>query len=99
MIDNFALLPGGSAANCAAVAAKLGAEVEFVGITGRDPLGQMLRDDLRANGVGLRYLRESAVSPGVIITLVGPNGERTFFSYRGANAVTPYGPLPPDLLD
>src|SRR4051812_3433379 len=92
IIDQFALLPGGSAANCAAVAASLGTDVEFVGLTGKDALGHMLRDDLVAHGVGVRHLRHVDQPSGAIVTLVGQDGERTFFSYRGANALAAYGP-------
>src|SRR5262249_61221689 len=58
IVDSLAFLPGGSAANCAAVAARLGAQVEFVGITGHDPFPGLLPDDLKKYGVGTRHLRE-----------------------------------------
>ena len=98
VVDRLVLLPGGSAANCAVAAARLGVAVTFIGITGRDPLSRMLAEDLRASGVDTRHLRQSAHLPGIIIAVNEASGERTFFSYRGANALTEYGPLPPDLL-
>ena len=55
---NLAFLPAGSAANCAVTAARLGAPVEFAGLTGRDHLTPMLLDDLRDAGVHYRHLHQ-----------------------------------------
>jgi len=90
--------PGGSAANCAVVAARLGVPVEFVGVTGSDYLAQMLSDDLCANGVSCQHLRQTTSPTAVIAVMVYPDGERTFYSFRGAAALAPYGPLPSDLI-
>ena len=98
IVDGLAFLPGGSAANCAATAARLGAQVEFMGITGRDPLPGLLVDDLKKYGVGTRYLREIAGAVGATIAIIGGAGERTFFSYRGAHSAISYGPTPSDLI-
>lgn len=90
--------PGGSAANCAVAAARLGAPVEFVGVTGSDYLAQMLIDDLQDNGVGVGHLRRTAGPTAVVAVMVNPGGERTFYSFRGAAMSVPYGPVPPDLI-
>ena len=45
--EHISLIPGGSAANCAVTAARLGMPVDFVGVTGSDHLAQTLVDDLR----------------------------------------------------
>jgi len=90
--------PGGSAANCAVAAARLGVPVEFIGVTGSDPLAQMLIDDLQDNGVGVQHLRRTAGPTAVIAVMVHPDGERTFYSFRGAAMSVPYGPLAPDLI-
>ena len=92
------ILPGGSAANCAIVAARLGARVEFVGVTGSDYLARMLIDDMQDNGVGVQHLRQTAEPTAVIAVMIHPGGERTFYSFRGAAISAPYGPIPADLI-
>src|SRR5438105_6673491 len=47
--------PGG-AANTAANLRSLGAEVEYLAIVGRDPVGALLREALRTRGVDDRWL-------------------------------------------
>jgi sugar/nucleoside kinase (ribokinase family) len=73
---------GGQAANVAAWAASLGADARFVGKRAADPAGRLVEDELRARGVEL-------VGPvvegrnGVVVSIVGPDGERTMTSDRG----------------
>jgi sugar/nucleoside kinase (ribokinase family) len=97
IVRQAAFMPAGSAANCAVTAARLRVSTQFVGVIGRDALGDVLFDDLKSNGVGVEYLRRAQTPTAVTIAVLDANGERTFFSYRGANA-SPYGMLPPDLL-
>ncbi len=87
VVDDLAILPGGSAANCAATAARLGVSVELIGVTGQDALSEILVADLAASGVGLAHLQRVEAPPGVIVAIISDPGERTFFSYRGANAL------------
>ena len=96
--SNITLLPGGSAANCAIVAARLGTPVDFVGVTGSDHLAQMLVEDMSANSVGIRYLRQTGGPTAVIVVIINPEEEQRFYSYRGAAASVPYGPIPPDII-
>jgi sugar/nucleoside kinase (ribokinase family) len=98
LAEQIELSPAGSAANCAAVAARLGAKVEFVGLTGRDALADLLIKDLRSFGVGLRHLRQAGGASAVVVAIVNGEGERTMYSQRGVNATHSYGPLPADLL-
>ena len=85
IVNAAALLPGGSAANCAAVAARLGASVAFIGVVGRDALGQSAIDDLRKAGVDTRWLHQVEQTTGVVVAVIDDAGEHTFLSYRGAN--------------
>ncbi len=98
IVDDLRLLPGGSAANCAAVAAALGAVVKFIGVTGRDPFGAMLLQDLEQHGVDTRALRQVAGPTAMVITIIERTGERTFLSFRGMAAVVPYGSLPTSIV-
>lgn len=98
IVHHLELLPGGSAANCAVTAARLGTLVEFVGVTGQDHLAQLLIEDLRDNRVGSQYLRQTTGPTAVCIDIIGKDGERTFYSFRGASATRRYGTIPPDLI-
>jgi sugar/nucleoside kinase (ribokinase family) len=84
---------GGQAANVAAWSAELGAEARFVGKRADDAAGRVVAEQLRGGGVDV-------VGPvvggrnGVVVSLVGADGERTMASDRG---VAP--DLVPDDLD
>jgi sugar/nucleoside kinase (ribokinase family) len=76
-----ARLPGGSAANVAALAASRG-PAAFVGRVGDDVLGDVLCRSMLESGVQLRVERGGRT--GSIVVLVGADGERTMFPDRGA---------------
>jgi ribokinase len=95
IVHDMKFMPAGSAANCAATAARLGIPTYFLGVTGSDPLANILVDDLVANDVNVNYLRRSGSPTGVTIAILGP--DRTFLSFRGANAL-PYGTIPTDII-
>lgn len=73
---------GGQAANVAAWAATLGAEARFVGKRAADEAGRIAAAELEAH-------RVDVVGPvaegrtGVVVALVGPDGDRTMASDRG----------------
>jgi ribokinase len=75
---------GGQAANVAAWVTALGEEARFVGKRAGDAAGRLVEDELRSRGVDL-------VGPvvegrnGVVVALVGPNGDRTMASDRGVS--------------
>jgi len=98
IVHDLAILPGGSAANCAVVAARLGTRVKFVGMAGDDDFGQMVRRALATDGVDLIALRQADGPTATVIALVDGSGERTFLSFRGVAASVPYGPLPDAIL-
>lgn len=74
-------VPGGSAANVAALAASSGSAA-FVGRVGDDVLGDVLCRSMLESGVELRVERGGRT--GSIVVLVGSDGERTMFPDRGA---------------
>src|SRR5919201_6725241 len=84
---------GGQAANVAAWAALLGARSRFIGKRADDAAGRIVDEQIRSYGVEL-------VGPvvagrnGVVVSVVGPDGDRTMASDRG---VAP--DLTPDELD
>src|SRR5437868_2245457 len=73
---------GGQAANVAAWAAELGAESRFIGKRGDDAAGRLVDEQLRGRGVDLVGPVVSGRN-GVVVSLVGPDGDRTMASDRG----------------
>ena len=73
---------GGQAANVAAWAASLGADVRFVGKRADDEAGRIAAEELRSHGVDV-------VGPvvegrtGLVLCIVGQDGDRTMASDRG----------------
>ena len=84
---------GGQAANVAAWAASLGADARCIAKRGDDPAGELVARELGSHGVEL----VGPVVPGstgVVVSLVGADGDRSMASDRG---VAPT--LAPDELD
>lgn len=74
--------PGGQAANVAAWAAELGASARFIGKTGADDAGELVRARLADYGVGVVGPIEGR--SGSICSLVSPGGDRSMAADRGA---------------
>jgi ribokinase len=80
-------LPGGKGANQAVAAARLGAQVEFVGRVGDDDAGRRLRDGLADEGVDVAHVTVDPDAPtGVALIAVDRAGENTIVVSSGANA-------------
>jgi len=80
----FDRYPGGKGANQAVAAARLGAQVEFVGSVGEDEFASEALAGLREAGVELD-LREGGIT-GVAVILVDDEGENQIVVAPGANA-------------
>ncbi|MDH6232088.1 ribokinase [Mesorhizobium soli] len=77
---------GGSATNTALILTRLGQPVRFIGRTGTDAWGDWCMAEMAAAGVETRWISRDAEEPTQLnIVVVGASGERTMFSYRGAN--------------
>ena len=74
--------PGGQAANVAAWAAGLGASARFLGKTGADDAGGLVRSKLTAYGVDVLGPIEGR--NGSICSLVSPDGNRSMAADRGS---------------
>lgn len=83
--------PGGKGANQAVAAARMGADVGFVGKVGDDAEGRMLTTALRDAGTSVTNLRVDEDRPsGVALIVVDTAGENTIVVSPGANrAVEP----------
>ncbi len=92
---------GGSAANVAVAAALLGAPTRLLARVGCDPAADVALRAAQSAGVDLSLLqRDPTLATGLCFAAISPNGERTFFSFRGANtALSPLSThdLPADI--
>jgi len=80
---------GGSAANTASALAKLGVGVRMIGRVGEDAWAEMALRALAGSGVDVSAVqRDAGAQTGLFFLPVTPDGERTMFGYRGANART-----------
>ncbi|MBW3085506.1 2-dehydro-3-deoxygluconokinase [Austwickia sp. TVS 96-490-7B] len=87
------LTRGGSAANVAAFAGPHH-PTRFMGCVGTDRTGQDLARDLRDHDVEVRLQQRGTT--GTIVVIVGPDGERSMLTCRGACARL--GPIDPQWL-
>ena len=76
---------GGKGANQAATAGKLGYSTAFVGQTGRDAAGGMLREALGACGVSLQHTPAVSAPTGQAVIILQPDGENSIIIVGGAN--------------
>ncbi|MDC1106132.1 adenosine kinase [Prolixibacteraceae bacterium] len=77
---------GGSVSNVVGALASLGVETGFVGSIGNDELGSFFVDSLSSIDVSL-FLKKNSSMTGLAISLVTPDGERTFATHLGAAAL------------
>lgn len=78
---------GGAGTNVATAIARLGARARLLARVGVDPAAEVALAAARREGVDLDAIqRDPALATGLCFAAVSPGGERTFFSYRGANA-------------
>ena len=78
---------GGVGANCALSLASWGVAPRMIGCVGHDVFGKYVLNVLREHMVdALRVQRTTAATTGMFYINVTPDGERTFFGGRGANA-------------
>jgi ribokinase len=85
----FSRVPGGKGANQAVAAARLGADVRFVGMVADDEIADEALAGLVEAGVdtsGLARLREPGAHTGVALILVDAEGENEIVVAPGANA-------------
>jgi ribokinase len=77
---------GGSGANAAVVAARMGCRVAFYSAIGQDANGRGLIEEIQRNGIATQFIKTVAgKASGMVFGMVTPDGERRLFCYRGAN--------------
>lgn len=78
---------GGSACNTAIALRRLGLDVAMIARVGADPLSSWALDEMRAAGVDVQHIRrDDDAMTGLCVIPISPDGERTMFTERGANA-------------
>ncbi len=87
----FHMSCGGKGANQAVMAARLGARVTMVTRIGGDPLGRMILENYRSQGVEMRHIvTDGSLSSGLALILVDEQGRNLLVHIPGANtALTP----------
>ena len=88
--------PGGQAANVAAWVVAVGGAARCVARRGDDPTGTALAAELVARGVELAGPTDGL--SGVVVSIVGPDGERTMASDRGTSTLLAPDDLRPEWL-
>lgn len=84
---------GGGATNVTAALALLGTPARLLARVGSDPAAEIALRVARAVGADLAAVQiDAALATGLCFAAVSPGGERTFFSYRGANVSFEFGP-------
>jgi len=76
---------GGSVSNTTLALKNLGGQVGFMGKAGNDKYGDFYLREMTDLDIEMHLIQENALS-GTAITLITPDGERTFCTYLGAAA-------------
>lgn len=98
-IQSLTILPGGAAANFATGLARLGSKVGLFGHVGDDPEGHTALRTLRKEKVDISRVRiEKGLRTGLVIILVGEEGQTMKLRYRGANSRLSPQDITPTLL-
>ena len=97
--DAYLARPGGCAYTTAIAAARLGAEVEFLGRIGTDFLGEALAERLAANGVGTRFTARRDDPATLAFVKRSPSGDARYAFYSKGAADRSLSPddVPPEL--
>jgi len=88
LCPTYTFRPGGKGANQAAIAARLGAEVKFIGAVGNDVFGKPVLAALGKAGVGIDDVKVVGETTGTAFVLVEESGENQIVVASGANLET-----------
>lgn len=87
LLPRFEMRSGGVGANMAFTLARWGVPVRLLGAVGRDWFGDLALGRLRQEGVDVSLVqRLENTLTGLVFIAVAPDGQRTMFGSRGANA-------------
>ncbi len=84
-IDSFNVFTGGGGGNTAVGFSRLGFQTSVVCETGRDSFSELVKSDLKKNGVATNLIiEEKKEQTGGSVILICPEGERSVLVHRGA---------------
>lgn len=87
--------PGGSAVNFCRLLNTLGLRSAFIGVAGKDSMGNMLEELLKAGGVEPKLVRKSEVQTNISFNMTSPSGNHIMCVAGTANAsLSPADVLP-----
>ncbi len=85
--EGIELIPGGKGANQAVAMGKLGADVEMIGVIGKDENGQLLLDNLNKMHVKHNKVKVDEETPtGIALIMVNESGDNSIVVIPGANS-------------
>jgi len=85
LLEEFAMRPGGGAANFAAACSKLGLKSGFIGCVGNDEFGKELLANLKRHGVDTSRIKIVDAPTGLVIAPSTAKGNHFLLAHRGAN--------------
>lgn len=98
LVDNAALVIGGSGVIFACGAAKLGLRVAFAGVVGDDNLGRFMCDELQSHGVDTSGVARLPDRPTGITVVLSGRTDRAMLTFPGATGELRRALLDADLL-
>ena len=98
LCDRADMRPGGKGANQAYAAARAGARTVFVGCTGDDPFGSVVRAALEHAGCDTSYMSVVDAPTGTAAVMVDASGENQIVVASGANLAVRADSLPTEML-
>lgn len=96
--SSYATYPGGKGANQAVAAARVGSNVQMLGLVGDDAFGGQLRANLEVNGVNVSQVKTVPSPSGIALITVDAQGENTIVASLGANNLLLPDRIPVDVL-
>jgi len=100
------VIGGGVAANAAVAISRLGGRATLMGAVGSDEVGELVLDELRAEGIDVHRIRRlDATATPESLVIVQPDGSRTIVAHAGidlgrlADPTLPSGELSAVLVD
>ncbi|MEM4718395.1 MAG: PfkB family carbohydrate kinase [Desulfurococcaceae archaeon] len=91
--------PGGAASNYAIAVAQYGHQSYLIASASTHPFVEVFLQALRSRGVYVDRVKVVDSPPGIVVILIGPNGERTMINYPGANVELTPDDIPSDITN
>ncbi|MCD6291409.1 MAG: sugar kinase [Anaerolineae bacterium] len=87
LVDRMELHTGGCAVNTGIALTRLGIRTAVMGKVGEDGFGDYVINTLQRNGIDTSgVMRDHVANTSATMVMIGPDGERSFIHYLGANA-------------